>query len=127
VFDKQGKFQKEMIIAKETKGATVAVGQAPGIQLNSSGSVWDIAFERCGAAELSRGRRPQQPDPHSAARHAGGSRIDWRRRPSDGPLLRPGQRGGRSRGVLYTGEQHVTKRAEVRAEAARRRAAARGQ
>ena len=44
VFQKNGTFVKEMIIAKETKGAVTTIGQAPGVVLNSAGSVWDIAF-----------------------------------------------------------------------------------
>ena len=44
VFQKNGKFVKEMVIAKETRGAVTTIGQAPGIVLNSAGSVWDIAF-----------------------------------------------------------------------------------
>jgi DNA-binding beta-propeller fold protein YncE len=46
VFQKNGQFIREMIIAKETRGAVTTIGQAPGIVLNSAGSVWDIAFSR---------------------------------------------------------------------------------
>jgi hypothetical protein len=44
VFQKNGTFVKEMIIEKETRGAMVTIGQAPGLVLNSAGSVWDGAF-----------------------------------------------------------------------------------
>jgi DNA-binding beta-propeller fold protein YncE len=44
VFQKNGTFVKEMVIAKETKGAVTTIGQAPGVVLNAAGSVWDVAF-----------------------------------------------------------------------------------
>jgi sugar lactone lactonase YvrE len=41
VFDKQGKFIREAIVAKSTLGGTVAASSGP---LNIAGSVWDIAL-----------------------------------------------------------------------------------
>jgi DNA-binding beta-propeller fold protein YncE len=44
VFDKSGKFVKEMIIAKETRGATVTLSAGATAVISAYGSVWDVAF-----------------------------------------------------------------------------------
>ena len=57
VFQKNGQFVKEMIIAKNTKGAVTTIGQAPGVVLNAAGSVWDIAFSSDAGTAVSLRRR----------------------------------------------------------------------
>ncbi len=44
VFDKTGKFIKEQIVAKDTKGSTVALGAGANMTVSAHGSVWDVAF-----------------------------------------------------------------------------------
>jgi DNA-binding beta-propeller fold protein YncE len=44
VFDKNGMFVKEAIIAKETRGATVALAGGATAVISAHGSVWDLAF-----------------------------------------------------------------------------------
>jgi DNA-binding beta-propeller fold protein YncE len=44
VFDKSGKFVKEMVIAKETRGATVTLSAGATAVISAYGSVWDVAF-----------------------------------------------------------------------------------
>ena len=44
VFDKGGKFLKEAVIAKETRGATVALAAGAGAVISAHGSVWDLAL-----------------------------------------------------------------------------------
>jgi DNA-binding beta-propeller fold protein YncE len=44
VFDKSGTFVKEMVIAKETRGATVALTAGASAVISAHGSVWDLAF-----------------------------------------------------------------------------------
>jgi DNA-binding beta-propeller fold protein YncE len=44
VFDKSGKFIKEAVIAKDTRGATVALGGGATAVISAYGSVWDLAF-----------------------------------------------------------------------------------
>ena len=70
VFQKDGKFVKEAIIAKETTGATVS-GQF-GV-VSSHGSVWDVAFSDDPAAgKCVRRRRAKQDRPFLSA-------TRWRR------------------------------------------------
>jgi len=110
VFQKNGTFVKEMVIAKETTGATATIGSLP---LNSSGSVWDIAFSS----------DPQQRFLFVADGHNDRVRIlrrdtlaevgtvgDGGRQP--GRFLTPGSVAVDSRGNLYTGEQHHAKRVQ---------------
>ena len=110
VFSKDGKFQKEMVIAKETTGATATIGN---LQLNSSGSVWDVAFSS----------DPQQRYLFVADGHNDRIRIlrrdtlaevgtigDGGRFP--GRFLSPGSVAVDSHGDLYTGEQHHAKRVQ---------------
>jgi len=44
VFDKDGRFLQEMVIAKETRGATVALAAGATAVISAHGSVWDLAF-----------------------------------------------------------------------------------
>src|SRR5437773_7799363 len=44
VFDKSGKFLKEMVIAKDTRGSTVALTAGATAVISAYGSVWDVAF-----------------------------------------------------------------------------------
>jgi len=44
VFDKSGRFQKEMVIAKDTRGATVALTAGATAVISAHGSVWDVAL-----------------------------------------------------------------------------------
>jgi DNA-binding beta-propeller fold protein YncE len=44
VFDKAGMFIKEMVIAKETRGATVTLTAGATAVISAHGSVWDLAF-----------------------------------------------------------------------------------
>jgi DNA-binding beta-propeller fold protein YncE len=44
VFDKSGKFLKEAVIAKDTRGSTVALTGGATAVISAHGSVWDIAF-----------------------------------------------------------------------------------
>jgi DNA-binding beta-propeller fold protein YncE len=44
VFDKSGKFLKEMVIAKDTRGSTVALTAGATAVISAYGSVWDLAF-----------------------------------------------------------------------------------
>jgi DNA-binding beta-propeller fold protein YncE len=44
VFDKSGKFLKEMVVAKDTRGATVALTAGATAVISAHGSVWDLAF-----------------------------------------------------------------------------------
>ena len=110
VFSKDGKFVKEMIIAPQTKGATATVGS---LQLNSSGSVWDIAFSSDAGqrylfvADGHNNRiRILQRDTLADVGQIG----DGGRQP--GRFLAPGSVAVDSRGVLYTGEQHHAKRVQ---------------
>jgi DNA-binding beta-propeller fold protein YncE len=113
VFQKNGQFIKEMVIAKETRGAVTTIGQAPGIVLNSAGSVWDIAFSSDAGQ-----RYLFVADGHN-------NRIRILRRDTLGEVGQIGD-GGRqagrflspaavavdSRGNLYTGEVHHAKRVQ---------------
>ena len=44
VFDKSGKFVNEMVIAKDTRGSTVALTAGATAVISAHGSVWDVAF-----------------------------------------------------------------------------------
>src|SRR5204862_313583 len=44
VFDKSGKFLKEMVIAKDTRGSTVALTAGATAVISAHGSVWDVAL-----------------------------------------------------------------------------------
>jgi DNA-binding beta-propeller fold protein YncE len=110
VFQKNGKFVKEGIVSKETKGATVA-GQF-GV-VSSGGSVWDLAFSS----------DPQQRFVFVADGHdkkvivlqrdtlaeVGGFGSGGR---LAGQFLAVGSIAADSRGNVYTGEQHHGKRVQ---------------
>jgi hypothetical protein len=113
VFSKDGKFQKEMVIAKETRGATENIGQAPGILLNSAGSVWDLAFSTDAAQRylyVADGHnkivRVLQRDTLASVGTIGGGG----RQP--GRFLAVGSITFDSRGNMYTGEQAQTRRVQ---------------
>jgi DNA-binding beta-propeller fold protein YncE len=119
VFQKNGTFVKEMVIAKETRGAVTTIGQAPGVVLNSAGSVWDVAFSS----------DPAQRYLFVADGHNNRIRIlrrdtlaevgqigDGGRQP--GRFLAPAAVAVDSRGNLYTGEAHHAKRVQKFAPAA---------
>ena len=110
VFSKDGKFQKEMVIAKETRGATTTIGSMP---LNSSGSVWDVAFSN----------DPQQRWLFVADGHNKKVRILRRETLAEvGTIGSGGRWAGQflavssvavdSRGNLYTGDAHYNKRVQ---------------
>jgi DNA-binding beta-propeller fold protein YncE len=110
VFQKDGKFVKEGIVSKETKGATVG-GQFGAV--SSFGSVWDLAFSN----------DPQQRFVYVADGHD--KKVIVLQRDSLAPVGSVGS-GGRlagqflavgsiavdSRGNVYTGEQHHGKRVQ---------------
>src|SRR4051794_33209014 len=110
VFQKDGKFVKEGIVSKETRGATVG-GQFGAV--SSFGSVWDIAFSN----------DPQQRFLYVADGHD--KKVIVLQRDSLAPVGSIGS-GGRlagqflavgsiaadSRGNVYTGEQHHGKRVQ---------------
>ena len=108
VFQKDGKFVKEGLVSKNTKGVTVA-GQFGAF--SSAGSVWDIAFSN----------DPQQRYVYVADGHdkivivlqrdtlAEVSRVGSGGRLA-GQFLAVGSIAADSRGNVYTGEQHHGKR-----------------
>ena len=110
VFTKDGKFVKEKIIAPQTKGATATIGS---LQLNSSGSVWDVAFSSDAAQRYlivadghnNKIRILQRDTLAEVGTLGGGGR-------QPGRFLSPGSVAVDSRGVLYTGEQHHAKRVQ---------------
>jgi DNA-binding beta-propeller fold protein YncE len=119
VFQKNGTFVKEMIIAKETRGAVTTIGQAPGVVLNSAGSVWDVAFSSDPAqrylfvADGHNNRiRVLRRDTLAEVGQIG----DGGRQP--GRFLAPAAVAVDSRGNLYTGEAHHAKRVQKFAPAA---------
>ena len=110
-----------MVIAKDTKGAVVNVGQAPGVVLNSAGSVWDIAFSNDAAQQylfVADGHNNRIRVLRRDTLAEVGSIGDGGRQ--SGRFFAPGSVAVDSRGVLYTGEAYVTKRVQkfVRATAA---------
>jgi sugar lactone lactonase YvrE len=113
VFQKNGQFIREMVIAKETRGAVTTIGQAPGIVLNSAGSVWDIAFSSDAGqrylfvADGHNNRiRVLRRDTLAEVGQIG----DGGRQP--GRFLSPAAVAVDSRGNLYTGEVHHAKRVQ---------------
>jgi hypothetical protein len=110
VFEKSGKFVKEMIIAKETGSVSTTVGAQP---LYSAGSVWDLAFSN----------DPQQRWLYVADGHNKKIRILRRETLAEvgsiggggrqvGRFLTPSTVAVDSRGNLYTGEAYHTKRVQ---------------
>jgi DNA-binding beta-propeller fold protein YncE len=111
VFQKDGKFVKEGIVSKNTKGVTVS-GQ-PGFVVSSSGSVWDLAFSNDAAQRyvfVADGQDKKvivlQRDTLAQVGTVGsGGRLA-------GQFLAVGSIATDSRGNVFTGEQHHGKRVQ---------------
>jgi DNA-binding beta-propeller fold protein YncE len=125
VFQKDGKFVKEMAVSKGAKGATTTVGSIP---LNASGSVWDLALSS----------DPQQR--YLFVADGVDDKVLVLQRDTlaqVGTIGDGGRQMGRfvavgsvavdSRGNLYTGEQHHAKRVQKFAPATAAAAPAAGQ
>jgi DNA-binding beta-propeller fold protein YncE len=118
VFQKDGKFVKEGIISKNTRGATVT-GQF-GV-VSSHGAVWDIAFSSDAAQQhifVADGHDKKVLIVQRDTLTEVGSLGDGGRQP--GRFLAVGSIATDSRGNLYTGEQHHGKRVQKFVAAARR-------
>jgi DNA-binding beta-propeller fold protein YncE len=119
VFQKDGKFVKEGIISKNTRGATVT---GPGFGVVSShGSVWDIAFSSDPAQQhifVADGHDKKVLIVQRDTLAEVGSLGDGGRQP--GRFLAVGSIATDSRGNLYTGEQHHGKRVQKFVPGARR-------
>ena len=110
VFQKDGKFVKEQVIAKETGSVSAAVGQ---IVIVSGGSVWDIAFSNDAAQRFmyvadganKKIRILNRSTLAEVGSIGGGGR--W-----PGRFLTPSTVAVDSRGNLYTGETYHTKRVQ---------------
>ena len=111
VFQKNGTFVKEMIIAKETRGAVTTIGQAPA-RAQLAGSVWDVAFSSEPRSGNSSSPTATTTKSGSCPRHARRGRAigDGGRQP--GRFLAVGSVAGRRAGNFYTGEQHHAKRVQ---------------
>src|SRR5262245_8217586 len=119
VFQKNGQFIKEMVIAKNTRGAVTTIGQAPGVVLNASGSVWDIAFSNDATQRylfVADGSNDQVRILRRDSLAEVGRIGDGGRQP--GRFLAVGAVAVDSRGNLYTGEVHHAKRVQKFAPAA---------
>ena len=118
VFQRDGKFVKEGIISKNTRGTTVT-GQF-GV-LSSYGSVWDIAFSSDAAQQhifVADGHDKKVLIVQRDTLAEVGSLGDGGRQP--GRFLAVGSIATDSRGNLYTGEQHHGKRVQKFVPGARR-------
>jgi DNA-binding beta-propeller fold protein YncE len=110
VFQKDGKFVKEGIVSKETKGATVG-GQFGAV--SSWGSVWDVAFSNDAQQRflfVADGHDKkvivlQRDTLAQAGSFGSGGRLA-------GQFLAVGSVAVDSRGNVYTGEQHHGKRVQ---------------
>jgi DNA-binding beta-propeller fold protein YncE len=110
VFQKDGKFVKEGIISKDTRGATVT-GQF-GV-VSSHGSVWDIAFSNDARQQhifVADGHDKKVLIVQRDTLAQVGSVGDGGRQP--GRFLTVGSIAADSRGNVYTGEQHHGKRVQ---------------
>jgi DNA-binding beta-propeller fold protein YncE len=119
VFQKNGTFVREMVIAKETKGAVTTIGQAPGVVLNSAGSVWDVAFSSDAGQRylfVADGHNNRVRVLRRDSLAEVGQIGDGGRQP--GRFLAPAAVAVDSRGNLYTGEVHHAKRVQKFAPAA---------
>jgi hypothetical protein len=119
VFQKNGMFVKEMVIAKETRGAVTTIGQAPGVVLNSAGSVWDVAFSSDAGQRylfVADGHNNRIRILRRDSLAEVGQIGDGGRQP--GRFLAPAAVAVDSRGNLYTGEVHHAKRVQKFAPAA---------
>jgi DNA-binding beta-propeller fold protein YncE len=118
VFQKDGKFVKEGIISRNTRGTTVT-GQF-GV-VSSFGSVWDIAFSNDAAQQyifVADGHDKKVLIVQRDTLAEVGSLGDGGRQP--GRFLAVGSIATDSRGNLYTGEQHHGKRVQKFVPGARR-------
>jgi len=110
VFQKDGKFVKEAIVSKETKGTTVA-GQFGAV--SSFGSVWDLAFSNDAQQRfvyVADGHDKkvivlQRDSLAPVGSFGSGGRLA-------GQFLAVGSIAADSRGNVYTGEQHHGKRVQ---------------
>ena len=110
VFQKDGKFVKEGIVSKNTRGVTVA-GQFGAV--SSAGSVWDLAFSNDSAQRyifVADGHDKkvivlQRDSLTEAGSFGSGGRLA-------GQFLAVGSVATDSRGNVYTGEQHHGKRVQ---------------
>ncbi|MGC4083980.1 MAG: NHL repeat-containing protein [Vicinamibacterales bacterium] len=110
VFGKDGKFVKEAIIAKETRGAVVA-GQFGAV--SSFGSVWDVAFSNDAQQRylfVADGQNKKVRILDRASLSEVGSIGQGGRQP--GRFLAVGSIAVDSKGNVYTGEQHHGKRVQ---------------
>ena len=110
VFQKNGTYVKEMVIAKETLGASATIGT---LVLNSSGSVWDVAFSNDAAQRylfVADGHNNRVRILNRSTLAEVGTVGDGGRQP--GRFLSPGSVAVDSHGNLYTGEQHHAKRVQ---------------
>jgi hypothetical protein len=99
-----------MIIEKDTKGATATIGS---LTLNSSGSVWDVAFSSDAGQRylfVADGHNDRvlvlRRDTLAQVGIIGGGGRQ------SGRFLAPGSVAVDSHGTLYTGEQHHAKRVQ---------------
>jgi DNA-binding beta-propeller fold protein YncE len=110
VFQKDGKFVKEGIISKDTRGVTIT-GQF-GV-VSSHGSVWDIAFSNDAAQQyifVADGHDKKVLIVQRDTLAQVGTLGDGGRQP--GRFLAVGSIASDSRGNVYTGEQHHGKRVQ---------------
>src|SRR5204862_4800132 len=111
VFDKSGKFLKEMVIAKDTRGSTVALTAGATAVISAHGSVWDVAFSNDPqqrylfvADGVNKKIRILQRDTlNEVGSFGSGGRYP-------GQFLAVDSIAGDSLGNLYTGETHHGKR-----------------
>ncbi|MGE3957313.1 MAG: hypothetical protein AB7H96_11390 [Vicinamibacterales bacterium] len=110
VFGKDGKFVKEAVIAKDTRGAVVP-GQFGAV--SSFGSVWDVAFSNDAQQRylfVADGHNKKVRILDRASLAEVGSIGQGGRQP--GRFLAVGSIAVDSRGNVYTGEQHHGKRVQ---------------
>jgi DNA-binding beta-propeller fold protein YncE len=113
VFDKSGKFLKEMVVAKDTRGATVALAGGATAVISAHGSVWDLAFSSDAqqrylfvADGVNKKVRILQRDTLAEAGSFGsGGRYA-------GQFLAVNSIAADAQGNLYTGETHHGKRVQ---------------
>jgi DNA-binding beta-propeller fold protein YncE len=113
VFDKSGKFLKEGVVAKDTRGATVALAGGATAVISAHGSVWDLAFSNDAqqrylfvADGVNKKVRILQRDTLAEA----GSFGSGGRYP--GQFLAVNSIAADAQGNLYTGETHHGKRVQ---------------
>ena len=113
VFDRSGKFLKEMVVAKDTRGATVALAGGATAVISAHGSVWDLAFSNDPqqrylfvADGVNKKVRILQRDTLAEASSFGsGGRYP-------GQFLAVNSIAADAQGNLYTGETHHGKRVQ---------------